>query len=295
MEKGCIESERIAMHVNYRHYAGPLKLAVLDLAGTFLDFGSCAPAGTFVELFARKGITVSDAEARGPMGTHKRDHIAALCALNGVQKQWKSRYGHVPSSADIDALYAAFIPLQIEALPRYSALIPGAREAVAALRRRGLRIAFTTGYSREMMNIVLADAQKQGLTMDAAVCASDVPTGRPAPWMAMECERLTAIYPPAACIKLGDTIVDIEEGRNAGMWSVGVAVTGNMTGLSLVDWEALASEAQQARRRRARRAMLDAGAHAVIDSIAELPCLVDSINKLMAKGGAADTTMIPNP
>jgi len=283
------------MRINDRHYAGPLKLAVLDLAGTFLDFGSCAPAGTFVELFARRGVTVTDAEARGPMGKHKRDHIATLCALNSVQKQWKSRYGRVPSAADMDALYAAFIPLQIEALPRYSALIPGALEAVADLRRRGLRIAFTTGYSREMMNIVLAEARKQGLSIDAAVCATDVPAGRPAPWMAMECERLTAIYPPAACIKLGDTLVDIEEGRNAGMWSVGVAVTGNMTGLSLADWESLAAEERKTLRRRARRAMLDAGAHAVIDSIAELPCLVDSINKSMAKGGAADITMIPNP
>lgn len=269
-------------------YTGPLKLAILDLAGTVLDFGSRAPAGAFVELFARHGIPVSEAEARGPMGMHKRDHIAALCKLPSVLKPWTLIHGRPVSDADIDALYTEFIPLQIAALPRYSALIPGARAAVVALRERGLRIAFTTGYSREMMNVVLAEAEKQGLVADAAVCGSDVPEGRPAPWMAQECARLTAIYPPAACIKFGDTLVDIQEGRNAGMWSVGASVTGNMTGLSVLDWSELPDGCQDAHRERAATAMLGAGAHAVIDGIGQLPALVDEINDLLAKGGAPD-------
>ncbi len=269
-------------------YRGPLKLAILDLAGTVLDFGSRAPAGAFVELFARHGISLSDAEVRGPMGMHKRDHIAALCKLPCVLEQWSDIHGRSVNDADIDALYTEFIPLQIEALPRYSALIPGAREAVAALRERGLRIALTTGYSREMMNVVLAEAEKQGLVADAAVCGSDVPEGRPAPWMAQECARLTTIYPPAACLKFGDTLVDIQEGRNAGMWSVGASVTGNMVGLSLAEWEALTEDRRQALRRHATAALLASGAHAVIDGIAQLPAQVDAINDLLAKGGAPD-------
>ncbi len=276
------------MHLKIDTYRGPLKLAILDLAGTVLDFGSRAPAATFVEIFERNGIQISDAEARSPMGMHKRDHIAVLCRNPSVEKQWEQIHGRPVSETDVDTLYEAFIPLQLEALPRYAALVPGAGEALHTLRMSGMRIALTTGYSREMMNLVLSEAAKQGLVADAAVCGSDVPAGRPAPWMAFECARLTAVYPPASCIKCGDTLVDIEEGRNAGMWSVGVAVTGNMTALSLEEWNALDAGKQEAYRQKARSAMFSAGAHAVLDSVAELPDLVDEINLQMLKGGAPD-------
>ncbi len=222
------------------------------------------------------------------MGLDKRDHIAALCILPSIRDAWVARYGAAPTDADIDSLYHEFIPLQTEILPRYAQLVPGARDAVAALRARGLRIAFTTGYSREMLQIVMDEAKKQGIVADAAVCGTDVPAGRPAPWMALECTRLTSVFPPASCIKLGDTLVDIEEGRNAGMWSVGAAISGNMTGLSLLEWEALSEDRKTAFRTAATQAMHAAGAHAVIDSIADLPAMVDLINASMAEGGAAD-------
>ena len=55
-----------------------IRLVIFDLAGTTIDFGSRAPAGVFVEVFAREGVTVADAEARVPMGMHKRDHIREM-------------------------------------------------------------------------------------------------------------------------------------------------------------------------------------------------------------------------
>ena len=64
----------------------PAKLSavVFDWAGTLVDFGSCAPMGAFVRLFAEFGVSVSIAQARGPMGLAKRDHIATLCRLPEV-------------------------------------------------------------------------------------------------------------------------------------------------------------------------------------------------------------------
>jgi phosphonoacetaldehyde hydrolase len=269
-------------------YRGPVKLAVLDLAGTVLDFGSRAPAEAFVELFARLGVSVTDAEARGPMGMHKREHIAAICALPSPREQWIARHGSEPTASDIQSLYQEFIPLQLEVLSQHGALVPGADVAIAQLRGAGLKVAFTTGYNREMLHIVMAECERQRVHGDAAVCGSDVPQGRPAPWMALECARQTGVYPPAACVKCGDTIVDIQEGRNAGMWSIGVAISGNMTGLSLEEWQALAPKQQEQYRMAAHEAMFAAGAHAVIDSVAALPGLIESINKLMQEGGTPD-------
>ena len=58
---------------------------ILDWAGTVVDHGSRAPMGAFVRAFAQFGVTVSIADARGPMGMAKWDHIRAV--------------GHTPSVA----------------------------------------------------------------------------------------------------------------------------------------------------------------------------------------------------
>lgn len=269
-------------------YKGPLKLAVLDLAGTLVDFGSCAPAGAFVQLFANCGITITDAQAREPMGMQKHNHIAALCKLKTVQEQWKEIFGKTIINGDIDMLYELFIPLQMAVLPQYCELIPGALEAIAAMRRRGLAIALTTGYNRAMMECVLERAVEQGLKGDIALCADDIPAGRPAPWMALECARQLGIFPLSACIKIGDTLVDVQEGRNAGMWSIGVSISGNMVGMPMEKWEGLNAHWQETFRQTASQEMFRAGAHGVVDNIADCPALIDAVNERMAAGGKPD-------
>lgn len=247
-----------------------VKLVVFDLAGTMVDFGSRAPAGAFVELFRREGITISESQARGPMGMHKRDHIAAICALPKVVAQTNDSM----TDEDVERLYQQFIPLQMEVLEKHGDLVPGALETVASLHEADIKVAFTTGYSKEMMDVVLALAKNQGLEPDTAVSGSEVPHGRPAPWMAIECARQLNIYPIHDCLKVGDTIVDIQAGRNAGMWSVGVSDSGNMAGYSYQDWIALEGEQQEDIRQQAIRKMKQAGADHVIPSIKQLPALI---------------------
>ncbi|MGH9173422.1 MAG: phosphonoacetaldehyde hydrolase, partial [Vicinamibacterales bacterium] len=64
-----------------RSYRGKLKAAIFDWAGTIVDFGSLAPAAVFIEVFKRQGVDLTVEEARGPMGLHKRTHIAVLTEL----------------------------------------------------------------------------------------------------------------------------------------------------------------------------------------------------------------------
>src|SRR5215468_5046065 len=92
------------------------------------------------------------------------------------------------------------------------------------------------------------------------------------------------VSPVEACVKIDDTRPGVEEGLNAGMWTIGVAVSGNEVGLSLKDWEKL-PQAEQARLREgASTRMYQAGAHYVVDSIADiLPCL-DDIEARLARG-----------
>ena len=257
---------------------------IFDWAGTLADHGSRAPVVAFVEAFRRAGLVVSETEARGPMGTAKRDHVRALLTLESVQQQFRARAGRASTEDDVGAIYASFIPLQLAVLRDHGALVPGALDAVRALRGRGVRIGTTTGYDREMLEIVLEEARRQGLEPDASVCASDVPRGRPSPFMCWAAATALGAFPARAIVKVGDTIADIDEGRNAGMWSVGVVESGNELGLSAAALAALPDGERASRVREATARMREAGAHAVIPSVAALPALIATIEARIADG-----------
>ena len=205
-----------------------LTAVIFDWAGTVVDHGSRAPVAALQAVFARVGVPVTVAEARLSMGIAKRDHIRALLALPRVAEAWQQKHGSAPTEADGDALYADFLPTQTECLGRYSGLIAGVPETSERLRSRGIRIGSTTGYTRTMLDFLVERAREQGFAPDCAICPQDVTGGgRPAPWMCyLNAIRMEA-GPLWAMIKIGDTPSDIEEGLNAGMWTVGVTRTGN--------------------------------------------------------------------
>ena len=264
--------------------SGRIRLVVFDLAGTTVDYGSRAPAGAFVELFARHGLTVSEAQARAPMGQHKRDHIRSMLSEAALRAQWRAVRGADWTAADVEALFQEFIPLQMACLPRYAGVIPGVTDCLAALRERGVAVATTTGYNRAMTDLVLGAAAAQGFVPDGSVSADEVPSGRPAPWMVFACMQCLGVYPPWAVVKVGDTVVDVQEGLNAGAWSVGVAATGNLIGLTASDWAALPAAERAVRLQTARSTLAEAGAHAVLDAAAGLPALLADLEARLARG-----------
>lgn len=267
-----------------RRYTGPIEAVIMDWAGTTVDFGSVAPIRAFQQLFANEGVPISETEARGPMGTEKREHIRQLCAHPRIRAEWTRVKGSEPSSGDIDRMYDDFVPLQIDSIAKTAQLIPGMLDALAWMRAHHIRIGSNTGYAASMIGGLLAHAAEQGYTPDANVCATEVPKGRPYPHMSLKNAIDLGVQHLCACIKIDDTLTGIEEGLNAGMWTIGVAVSGNEVGLTLEAWNALSSEEQQSRRSAAYQRMHSCGAHYVIDSIADvIPCLED-INARLARG-----------
>jgi phosphonoacetaldehyde hydrolase len=189
-----------------------------------MDFGCIAPAVVFVEVFKRKGVPISLEEARAPMGAHKRVHIERITQLESVRRRWQEKHGRLPNDGDVESMFKEFVPLQLQCLSDYSQMIPGALDIVKKLRSRGYKIGSTTGYNSEMMKINLADAKKQGYEPDSTVCASDVPHGRPYPFMCLQNAINLGVSPVEACVKIDDTRPGVEEGLNAAMWTIGLAV-----------------------------------------------------------------------
>jgi len=273
------------MSFSYRRtYRGPIEAVLLDWAGTTMDFGCMAPAVVFVEVFERNKVPITIDEARAPMGAHKRVHIQKIFQLDSVHRRWQEVHGRPPGEADVDAMFAAFVPLQLACLSEYSTHIPGTLEVVAELRRRGVKIGATTGYLTEMMKINREDAKRQGYEPDSTVCASDVPAGRPYPYMCLQNAINLKVTTVQSCVKVDDTVPGVEEGLNAGMWTVGLAVSGNEVGLPLQAWQALPEDQKALKRSRAYGRMQQCGAHYVIDTIADLMPCIDDIQARIRRG-----------
>jgi phosphonoacetaldehyde hydrolase len=264
--------------------AAGVKAVVFDWAGTVIDFGSIAPIEALRTAFARHGVPISQAEARADMGMAKRDHVRAILALPRVLAAWTDVHGHGPDEADGERVYADLAPLMQDAAARHTTLIPGAAESVAALRQAGIRIGSCTGYTREMMADILPRASAQGYAPDVVVCAGETAEGRPSPLMMWKVMVELGVWPASACIKVDDAEVGIAEGRAAGAWTVGVAASGNRVGLSAEAFEALDAADRHDRLAEAKASLAAAGADFVIDTVADLPPIVEAIAARLARG-----------
>lgn len=260
-----------------------LQAVVFDWAGTTIDYGSCAPAAVFQEIFRLRGVPITASQAREPMGRAKRDHIAAIGNMPSVDKVWRELHGgNSMSPDDIDAIYADFLPLQKETLGNHCQIIAGVPEIVQWCRQRGLRIGSTTGYTRELLDIVASAAAAQGYVPDCALAVEDAPRGRPAPYLLYECAMRLDVYPLWRVVKVDDTAVGIEAGRNAGCWTVGISRTGNCVGLSEVEWQRLSPSVQAEHLLRAEQTLLAAGAHVVIESVADIGSVLEQFEQKLA-------------
>jgi phosphonoacetaldehyde hydrolase len=261
-----------------------LKAVILDWAGTMVDHGSLAPLDVFHRAFAQVGVEITEAEARGPMGMPKWRHIQAVGNLPRVAAAWEEAHGAPFSDADVDKLHALFLPMTLTAVADHAQLIEGAADIAAGLRARGLKIGSTTGYDRPTMEALLPLAAAQGYAPDCLVTASDLPQGRPSPLMVYQCFIELGVWPARAVVKVDDTAPGIAEGVSAGCWTIGVAVTGSPFGLSADAAAALSPEAFAARREAAATELRQAGADYVVDSVRDLPPVLDEIERRLAAG-----------
>jgi phosphonoacetaldehyde hydrolase len=244
-------------------------LVILDWAGTMVDFGCQAPVKALTEAFAAEGVAIDAESARRDMGKSKADHVRGLLQIPAVATAWRAARGRSASDSDVELIMSRLGPLMREHAAVAATLIPGAREMVERLRALGLKIASSTGYTREMMQPVLASVAAQGYTPDHVVCSGETPAGRPAPLMIYKACAELGVWPLTRVVKVDDAEVGIAEGKSAGAFTVGVA-SGNTVGLSLDEWKALSSQERAAHLQASERVLRAAGADLVIESVADL-------------------------
>ena len=255
-----------------------IECIIMDWAGTAVDYGCFAPVAAFIKAFAGKGLTIDVEQTRKPMGLPKIQHIRELLTMPEVNEQFINRYRRAWTEEDVVELNHLFEKYLFASLKEYTDPIPGVIPTLEKLRTEGLKIGSTTGYTREMMDVVLPAALAKGYCVDYCATPNLLPSGRPAPYMIFENLTKLAIPSLDAVVKVGDTIADIKEGVNAKVWSVGVILGSNEMALTEEETHALPAAELENRIAEVKQRMLAAGASYVIRSIEELPALIQLIN-----------------
>lgn len=222
------------------------RLAVLDMAGTTID-DRHEVYRVLRESVEREGARFDDATFQQWMGTEKRFAITNLLRLGGVE-------------ADEQLVDRAFAWFLGELTRTYTENPPvpltGVPEALAALRAAGVKVGLTTGFSRDIADLILermgwgVGSDPASSVVDAVVTGDEVAEGRPAPFMIQRVMELTGVTDPSEVVSGGDTVVDVESARRAGVLAIGV-LTGKLD----------------------RAAHEAAGADVVLDGVRDLPSL----------------------
>ncbi len=253
-----------------------IKAVILDWAGTTIDYGSLAPVSVFMQVFSHFGITITEKEARGPMGKAKRAHIGDILSLPRISNLWESIKGSIPNDHDVQTIYETFLPLQKKILKESSKVIPGIPEAIRWCQDRGLRIGSTTGYTRELMEVVIPEAARGGYSPEVVICSDEVIEGRPMPWLNFRAAEMLGGFPMDQILVVDDTPLGILAGKNAGCYSVAVSKTGNAIGLPQNEVDKLDPAELNTRIAEVTLEFQQSGADFVIDSVANLPSLLEN-------------------
>lgn len=247
------------------------KLVIFDWAGTTVDFGCLAPVEAFRNAFASKQIEVTEDEIRQPMGMSKIDHVRTMLEMPRISQHFEEKHGHPFTEEDVQAIYRVSEEALLDTVGQNSTPKPDTLEAVKHLREMGVKIGSTTGYTSEMMDIVTVKAKEAGYEADYVVTSEDTSKmGRPYPYMIFKNMEHFGIETADQVLKVGDTLADIAEGKNAKVVTVGVVDGSSEMGLTLSDFEALTDQEKNILRDKVGKAFLEAGADYVVNNLMDL-------------------------
>ncbi|HVZ97786.1 MAG TPA: phosphonatase-like hydrolase [Chitinophagaceae bacterium] len=185
-----------------------IKMVVFDMAGTVVDEQNVVYK-TLQDAINHAGMPVSLKEVLiSGAGKEKKEAIKDMLAAHAPKQ----------TSEAIDNIYQHFLEKLDVA---YSSLqvvpVKGAEEVFDILRSHGIKVTLNTGYNHATAeNLLKKLGWFKGIHYDELVTASDVMHARPKPDMILRAMQLEGINNPAEVLKIGDSVVDIEEGKNAG-------------------------------------------------------------------------------
>ncbi len=255
-----------------------IEAVIFDWAGTMVDYGCMAAIETYREIFASYNISLTTEEIRRGMGQDKVDHIREILESDRIAKLWLKKTGMEPNEGDVSELNRMFQRTIINKFPYHSEPKEHVRNTIQILREQGIKIGSTTSYTKDMMDVLVPIARNKKLEVDVVINSEDIRgQGRPNPFMIFKNMEKLGINSVKSVVKIGDTVNDIKEGVNAGVYSIGVTDGSSEMGLSFDEFEALSEEEKEYKRQIVTERFKKAGAYYVIHNMKSLLYVINAI------------------
>lgn len=257
-----------------------IKACIFDLGGTIVDRFSITPLLSLKNTFQKQGIFVNDKLIFKDMGKHKLDHIKDILDDQTVSRNWMHKFGTLPSDTDADMLFKDFNEIQCVNCKDYMEILPETKQVFHYLKYNGIKTGVTTGFNKQNMLLVKEKLEKENIMIDNYVSSTclNLPS-RPDPSMIIENMKRLNVLDPRDVVKIDDSVVGIQEGKNANCWTIGVSMwSTNMKIKSINEAEHISREELNLKNEASRYILLGSGADYVINNLNELPVVINKIN-----------------
>tara|TARA_Y100000817_G_C16710514_1_gene479022 strand:- start:12 stop:812 length:801 start_codon:yes stop_codon:yes gene_type:complete len=258
-----------------------IRACIFDLGGTIVDKYSLSPFLSLKSAFKKHNILIPNALIFKDMGKHKLDHINDILLNDYVSLCWEKNYGNKPCDKSSGKVFSTFNDIQLEASKNID-IIPETNYAIQYLKSNSIRTGCTTGFNFENMMQVQQRLNKNSIYLDSYVSSTCLgKPSRPDPSMIYKNMNNLNIVNSKQVLKIDDTVVGIEEGKNAGCWTVGVAKwSTNMKVKSIEESNSITEKEISDRLFEAHDILKKSGADFVIDDLNELPNIITLINNI---------------
>lgn len=263
-------------------------VVIFDWLGTLSNECSIWAAKNFQDAFKHLGLNVTMEEARGPMGLKKQEHAEILLFKTPrILEQFRKVYNRNPNGQDIARLLKLYEGGDVSG---YDQLLPGLVSTQHFIKYvLGFKMGMTTGFDRVVANKFIHPALQQGLLLDSSATSDEVKRGRPFPDGIVKNLRELGLatgieHAAKTLIKVDDTCVGIEEGRQAGAWTVGVYGTGSYMNVnSLEQIKEMDQDEWILRALNSMSKLSNAHPNFLVPSVNYLPGVIHFINLLKAQ------------
>ena len=257
-----------------------IRLAVFDLGGTIVDKYSLSPFISLKQAFKRKRINVNNHLIYKDMGMNKHEHIGEILNDKYTRRIWFKLYGEYPNSSSVMSVYDEFIKYQMNEGISNIEILPETKNTINWLKANNINTGVTTGFSRPIMTAIKEKLIDDDIHIDKYVSSTCLgKPGRPNPHMMNEIINTLSIADRKRVIKVDDTVIGIEEGKNAGTLTVGVAKWSTNMKMTRYDQDKdMSKEEYVERLKNSRETLWSANPDYVIDDLNQLPNIIKHIN-----------------
>ena len=260
-----------------------IRACIFDLGGTIVDKYSLSPFISFNSSFLTKNIKLYDRLIYKDMGKDKKEHIKLILDDPVIVRNWICKYGAYHITEDINNIYDSFNYYQNKNCKNID-IIPETKNCFTFLRNNQIKIGCTTGFNQENMNHIKKLLIYNGLPLDSYVSSTCIQNKgsfftRPDPMLIYQNLVNLNLESSKGVLKIDDTNIGIEEGKNAGCTTIAVARWSTYMKVTPDELPNLNQVTIQSKLKESRNQLSKSNPDYLINSLNELPFIIQYLNQ----------------